>query len=186
MLSETIRFTYLLHAANLTTPVPVGATLNGTVIDTAVVAANGKFEFAVDMELRDGDANIALTIGELSGSIITVTSVKLTWVRDNSSLDPHWLSKPGPNEVWNYNAPHLEKVISESRGQLKFSTILLEYESDERKSFLRNNAIVETEGKQFNLQNTRGFYAFKTPGSFTLPMTSPVSYWLLEHLFVAV
>jgi hypothetical protein len=186
MLSESIRFTYLLHAANLNVPVPIGATLNGTVVDTAVIAVNGKFEFAVDMELSDGDANIALTIGELSGSTITVTSVKLTWVKDNSSLDPHWLSKPGPNEVWHYNAPELEKVIGASRSRLKFSTILLEYETDERKSFLRNNALVESGGEQFSLQNAKGFYAFKAPGSFTLPMTSPVSYWLLQHLFVSV
>lgn len=185
MLSETIRFTYLLHASNLTAPVPVGATLNGAVVASAIIATNGKFEFPVEMELGQGDANVTLSLGELSGSIITVTSVKLTWIRDNSSLDPHWLSKPGANEVWNYNAPNLEKVISESRGQLKFSTILLEYETDERKSFLRNNAVVESGGKQFNLKNAKGFYAFKAPGSFTLPMTSPVSYWLLEHMFVS-
>lgn len=185
MLFETIRFTYLLHASNLTVPVPASVTLNGEVVGSAIIANNGKFEFPVEVKIGQGDANVTLSLGELSSSIITVTSIKLTWIQDNSSLDPHWLSKPGPNEVWNYNAPNLEKAISESRSQLKFSTILLEYETDERKSFLRNNALVESGGKQFNLQNAKGFYAFKAPGSFTLPMASPVSYWLLEHMFVS-
>jgi hypothetical protein len=185
MLFETIRFTYLLYAANLKVPVSVTAMVNGIVVATAIITANGKFEFPVETELASGDANISLSIGELSGCTITVTNVKLTWVKDNSSLDPHWLSKPGPNEVWHYNAPELEKVIGASRSQLKFSTILLEYETDERRSYLRNTALVETDGKKFNLQNAKGFYTFKSSGSFTLPMTSPVSYWLLEHLFVA-
>jgi hypothetical protein len=186
MQSETIKFVYILHASNVNVPVQVEATLNGTVIDTAIITSNGKFEFVVQMELKSRDAKITLSLGQLSGSSITVNSIKLTWTKDNSSLDPLWFTKPAEHEIWNYNEPGIDKIIAEAKADPKANTILLDYTTDGRRSFLTNYAVVETNGDQFNLQNKPWPYTFKAPGSFTLPMSSPVSYWLMERLFVVI
>ena len=93
MLSEIIKFTYVLNVSNLTVPVAIGATLNDTVVGSAVVSANGKFELPIETTLLQGPANLTLLIGDLLGASITVSCIRLTWIKDNSNLDPMWFLK---------------------------------------------------------------------------------------------
>jgi hypothetical protein len=187
MLSEQVDFTYILHAAFVSDPVTVTARINDVPVASATITKNGKFEFVVESDLSQGAAALALHIAQTGNSTVTVSAVRLTWVNENSSTDASWTGRePGPNEIWNYNDPSTEVVLAAEAANPKHKTILLDYETDGRKSFLRNYAIVNVNNREFNLRDQTGPYTFKTAGEFFIPMTSPVSYWLMERLFVAV
>jgi hypothetical protein len=187
MPSEILKFTYILNVSNLTVPITIGATLNNSVVGSAVISNNGKFEFAAETELKAGTCELSLLVGETNRATVTVNSIKMQWLQENSNINPIWTGRePGPNEVWNYGAPASAPVWSAQINASYHGTIMLEYEQDNRRSFLRSYATVSTGGKTFNLRDQIGAYAFCTPGSFTLSMTSPVSYWLMKRLFVEI
>jgi hypothetical protein len=187
MLSEQVNFTYILHASFVNEPIAVTASINEVPIATANITKNGKFEFLVNCDLEQGPANLSLHVAQTKNSTVTVSAVRLTWVNENSSTDAAWTGRePGPNEIWNYNDPDTEQVLSADNANPKHKTIILDYETDGRKSFLRNYGIVKTNNQEFNLRELLGPYTFKTAGKFSIPMTSPVSYWLMERLFVAI
>jgi hypothetical protein len=187
MLFEQINFVYILHAALVSEPITVTAHINDVQVASATIAKNGKFEFVVESNLSQGAANLTLHIAQTGNSTVTVSAVRLTWVNENSSTDASWTGRePGPNEIWNYSDPDTELVLTAEAANPKHKTIMLDYETDGRKSFLRNYAIVHINNQEFDLRDKSGPYTFKTVGKFSIPMTSPVSYWLMERLFVAV
>lgn len=187
MLSEQVNFTYILHASFVSEPIAITASINEVQVATATITKNGKFEFLVECNLEQGAANLSLQVAQTGNSSVTVGAIRLTWVNENSSTDASWTGRePGPYEIWNYNDPDTELILSADNANPKHKTIMLDYETDGRKSFLRNYAIVKTNDQHFNLRDKSGPYTFKTTGKFTIPMTSPVSYWLMERLFVAI
>jgi hypothetical protein len=109
----------------------------------------------------------------------------MQWLQENSNINPNWTSREaGPNEIWNYGVP--ATAWTAQTNALYHGTIMLDYEQDNRRSFLRSYATVSTGGQTFNLRDKAGAYEFYAAGSFTLPLTSPVSYWLMKRLFVEI
>ena len=185
MQSEQINFTYILGVSALTTPVTVTASVNGAQVAVGNITKNGRFEFLVRTDLATGIADLILDVGDTNKAIITVNAIKMQWVKENSNINPVWTNREaGPGEIWNYGMP--ESVWSAEINASYHGTVILDYEVEGRKSYLRNYATVLTGNKQFNLKDKPGPFSFKDSGQFCLKMSSPLSYWLMERLFVAV
>ena len=186
MQSEKINFTYILFASGLTNPVVVSALVNDLQIASATIVKNGRFEFVVESQFESGPANLSLKVHDTSNALISVTAIKMQWLQENSNINPNWTNREaGPNEIWDYNMPESD-LWTAGKNASFHGTIMLEYETDRRKSFLRSYAKVAIGDQQFDLRNKTGQYTFREAGTFTLPMTSPVSYWLMERLFVEI
>ena len=187
MQSEQINFTYILNTAAVNEPIAITATVNGNTVATDTITKNGRFEFLVPTDLPFGNVNLDLHIGKTNNAIVTVALVKMQWLKENSNINPSWTGRePGPGEIWHYGAPPGTYSWSAEINAAHHGTIMLEYETDGRKSFLRNYAEVSINDQRFNLRGESGPYTFRQAGKFTIPMTSPVSYWLMERLFVAI
>jgi hypothetical protein len=186
MRSEKISFTYILFATGVTSPVAISAWINGLQVACTEIQKGGRFEFVVECELEPGPAELSLKVHDTSKAAVSVTSIKMQWLQENSNINPNWTNREaGPNEIWNYNMPESNPWTAERNASFH-GTIMLEYETDRRKSFLRSYAKVAVGDQHFDLRNKTGQYTFKEPGTFTLPMTSPVSYWLMKRLFVEI
>jgi hypothetical protein len=185
MQSEKINFTYILHAVQVTTPVTVSASVNGVHVASNKIEKSGKFELVVETFLEQGPAELSLKVHDIGKAAISVTSIKMQWLQENSNINPNWTGREGgPNEIWNYGVP--ATAWTAQTNALHHGTIMLDYEQDNRRSFLRSYAKVTVGDQHFDLRNKTGPYTFKEPGTFTLPMTSPVSYWLMKRLFVEI
>lgn len=184
---EQINFTYILTASAVTVPISVIATVNETPVSSFKIVRNGRFEFVVETNLKSGLANLVLHVGNTDCATVTVNAIKMQWVKENSNINPAWTSREaGPGEIWNYNMPASAAAWSAETNVAHHGTIVLDYETDNRKSFLRNYATVCTNNQQFDLKDKTGPYTFKTAGTFALQMTSPLSYWLMQRLFVVI
>lgn len=184
---EKINFTYILHAALVTKPITVTASVNGVQVAIADIIKNGRFEFVVETVLEPGPVELSLIVGDTNRAAITVNSIKMQWLQENSNFNPNWTDREAaPNEIWNYGAPASATVWSAQINASYHGTIMLDYEQDGRRSFLRSYATVSTGDQTFNLRDKSGPQWFNAPGTFTLPMTSPVSYWLMKRLFVEI
>lgn len=185
MQSEQINFTYILGVSALTTPVAVTASVNGVQIVAGNITKNGSFELLVETNLVPGVVDLVLDVGDTNTAIVTVNTIKMQWVKENSNINPAWTNREaGPGEVWNYGMP--DSAWSAGINASHHGTIMLDYVTEGRGSYLRNYAIVSTIGEQFNLKDKIGPFSFKESGQFCLKMSSPLSYWLMERLFVAI
>ncbi len=187
MQSEKITFEYFLFITNASEPPVVSVSLNDVVIAEQRIPRIGRFKLDVTTEIVPGPAKLALNIIETKGGSIRVENISLKW--EDEELNSSWINKDHEDENthWSYKDRAAEAMYNEAAADGARS-ITLDYETEMVPSFLRNYAAVEVDGKVSSLRGAymQGPYVFRSPGSFILDMTSPVPYWLLERLFVAI
>lgn len=187
MQSEKITFEYFLFINNASEPPEVSVTLNDAVIATSRIPRIGRFKLDVTTEIVPGPAKLSLNIVDAKGGAIRVENISLKW--EEEELNSGWINRDHEDENthWSYKDRAADIMFAETASDGARS-LTLDYETDSVPSFLRNYATVEVDGKVSSLRGAymQGPYVFKAPGSFILDMTSPVPYWLLERLFVAI
>jgi hypothetical protein len=187
MQSEKITFEYFLFITNASEPPVVSVSLNDVVIAEQRIPRMGRFKLDVTTEIVPGPAKLALNIIDAKGGSIRVENISLKW--EDEELNSSWINKDHDDEHthWSYKDPTAETMYNEAASNGARS-ITLDYETETVPSFLRNYATVIVDGKASSIRSAymQGPHVFKGPGSFILDMTSPVPYWLLERLFVAI
>lgn len=180
----------MLFVTGITEPVPVEVRVNDVAVKQGRITTNGGQQFVAETCLEQGPAKIAFVIPNAFKGHIRIDNVRVVWIEDNSSLAPAWVAKDNaPNEIWNYNDPESDRMYEQIANGPASKFIALDYLTDgTTPSYLKNYAYVETNGKTIKLRDieNKGPYAFVGPGSFVIPMASPVAYWLMERLFVAL
>lgn len=191
MQAEQIDFTFLLFVSGVVDAMPFTVTVNDTVIESGELARNGRHSITAHASLIQGPANVSFNIVEKRKGSVRLENIKLAWINDNSGVNSAWInSEDTPNTVWCYDdaesVAQFEKIANGSHTRV----ISLDYVTDESAtSYLRNYGVsVDSEGNvtQMKDANNGAPHIFIGTGSFILPMTSPVSYWLMERLFVAI
>jgi hypothetical protein len=187
MLTEQIEFTFILTAYGIADYMPIDIAVNGNIIHSERIVANGRKLVTVSASLSQGPAAISLSVTEKRPGAVRIENVKLAWIADASNLNSTWISL-NDNEIWNYNDPGAAAAFDRIVNGAHAKAITLDYATDESvPSYLRNYAfITDTEGNVTQVSTLKGPYVFAGPGTFTLPMTSPTAYWLMERLFVAI
>lgn len=187
MLTEKIDFTFIITTYGIVDYIPIDILINDTVVHSEKLTNNGRRLITVSTTLTQGPAHISLAVTENKKGALRIENVKVAWIADNSGMNSAWIVR-ADNEVWNYNDPGAEAAFDRILNGPHTKVITLDYATDETvPSYLRNYAyIVDNDGSQIQLRTLKGPYVFTESGKFVIPMTSPVSYWLMERLFVAL
>lgn len=187
MPTEQIDFTFILTTYGIVDYIPVSVLLNGTVIHSEQLTSNGRQLVTVRTTLQQGPTHIAISVTENKPGAARLENVKVAWIADNSGLNSAWINR-ADNEVWNYNDAETEAAFERIVNGPNTKVISLDYNTDDTvPSYLRNYAIVVNKnGQRVQSRSRKGQHVFNEPGSFIIPMTSPISYWLMERLFVAI
>lgn len=187
MQSEKVTFEYFLFITNASDNPEVSVSLNDVVVATSRTPRAGRFKFDVTIDINAGPAKVALHINSLKGGAIRVENISLKW--EDEELNSGWINRDHEDENthWSYKDRAADLMFAETASD-GARTLTLDYETDSVPSFLRSYATVEVNGKVSTLRGAymQGPYIFKEPGRFILDMTSPLPYWLLERLFVAL
>lgn len=190
MQAEQIDFTFMLTAIGVVQPIKVNVTVNDIVVASGEISKSGGQQFVARTTLEPGTVKLAFNVPDEFKGLLRIDNVRVVWIADNSSLNSSWVSREEvDNEIWNYNDPaadaEFEKIVNGPA--TKF--IAMDYMTDgTTPSFLRNYAYVQTKDTIVKIKDmeNKNPYTFTCPGSFVIPITSPVAYWLMERLFVAL
>lgn len=186
MQTENITFSFILFATNVSKEGLASIKINDTVTTSHVISAPGlhRISATLDLELtREYQFELNLE----TSCNVRIDNVVVTWNENTVYYDPYWMDRDmSPNVIWDYKNEEAKETYLKSHKGSGVRTIQLDYETDGRASFLRNYAIVKTAQGIRDIKNETGPYTFKGPGSFSLNVRAPLSYWLLERLFKAI
>lgn len=187
MPSEQINFTFILTAYGITDYIPVDILVNNNVVHSENISVNGRKTISTTISLEQGPANVSIAVTENQHGSVRVENIKVAWVNDSTSVNSSWTMQ-NDNEIWCYNDPDTVNAFNRIVNGTGAKVIALDYVTDETvPSYIRNYAFAEDEaGNRIELKTLKGQYVFNKKGRLTLPMTSPISYWLMERLFVAI
>jgi hypothetical protein len=187
MQTEQIDFTFILTTYGVVDYIPVAVLVNGEVLHSEHLTSNGRQLVTVRATLNQGPAHIAISVTENKPGAARLENVKVAWIADNSGLNSAWINRAN-NEIWNYDDAETEAAFERMANGPNTKVITLDYNTDDTvPSYLRNYAIVVDQAGQRVLSRSRkGQHVFNEAGSFIIPMTSPISYWLMERLFKSI
>ncbi len=185
MQNEKLTFTFVVIVPPTSPAGTAYIKLNGAVVATQSISIGRQTVSAlVSLDLR-AEYDIELELESIKGA--RIENVMLTWNESNESYDPYWMDRDtSPNVVWDYKNKEAGEIYRASQQGTGVRTIPLDYETDGHPSFLRNYAKVTVGGVTSDIRNEKGPYTFKGPGSMSIRVRAPLSYWLLERLFTAL
>ena len=181
---ENLTFTYSLFVT--TGSGTANIKLNNDTILSQQLVRFGRQTVSAPISIPLGsEFNIELELVDVTS--VRLENVMLTWSADVTYYDPYWMDRDdSPNIIWHYKDDAAGEIYKKSHSSPGVRTIPLDYETDGKPSFLRNYATVKSNGEIRDIKNDSGAHTFKGTGSFILPGRAPISYWLLERLFVAI
>ena len=181
---ETLTFTYSLFVT--TGSGTANIKLNNDTVISQQLEKSGRQTVSASISIPLGsEFDIELELVDVTS--VRLENVMLTWPADVIYYDPYWMDKDSsPNIIWHYNDNAAEEIYKNSQSKPGVRTIPLDYETDNKPGFLRNYGKIKNNKETRGIKTDSGAHTFKGTGSFILTCRAPISYWLLERLFVAL